>query len=117
MSVSLTTSVRWVSRGKAQTQPSKYTLDETELSRVAKLARVQLDEASLDLAAAQAAAETGDDEWEDTASEHSDDAAMDGVIEATARVKVDPDDLTAYNLDSYDEASRGAGTSRCSSQC
>lgn len=50
---SLITSVAWTPRGSALPQPRKYALTDEELQRVSKLASVQLDEAKMQLEAAQ----------------------------------------------------------------
>lgn len=114
------TSLAWVPRGKSVAHPRKYELDENELQRVEKLAKIRLEDAQFDLEAAEAeerAAQEGDD-WEECVldsafpalhlmlarSEDSDaskdeDDAMEGVEQAAA----DPNDLSAYKLDDYDD--------------
>lgn len=49
----LITSVAWTPRGTSLAQPKKYALTEAELQRVSQLASVQLDEAKMELEAAQ----------------------------------------------------------------
>lgn len=49
----LITSVAWTPRGTALQHPRKYALTEEELQRVSQLASVQLDEAKMELEAAQ----------------------------------------------------------------
>ena len=66
MSISLTTSVAWVKRGVAAPHPVKYELDESELERVAKLARIRLDDARFELEAAEEEQKAPDDDgWEE----------------------------------------------------
>lgn len=66
MSISLTSSLTWVRRGVAAAHPVKYELDESELERVAKLARVKLDDARFELEAAEADEKApADDGWEE----------------------------------------------------
>lgn len=61
------TASSWVPRGAAAQFPVKYTLDEKELSRISKLAKLQLNDAKDDLESAR----NGDSEWlsEDEESE------------------------------------------------
>ena len=50
---SMITSTSWVPRGFAAPFPTKYTFDEEEFERIAKLAQLQLDDAKEELAEAQ----------------------------------------------------------------
>ena len=61
------TAVAWVRRGAAASQPQKYELNEGELERVSKLAKIRLEDAQLDLEAAQEEVNDPgeDDEWEE----------------------------------------------------
>jgi periodic tryptophan protein 1 len=52
MSSMITTSA-WVRRGVAAQFPTKYEIDEKEMDRISKLARMQLEDAREDLSAAQ----------------------------------------------------------------
>lgn len=64
----LITSVAWTPRGTALKNPKKYALTPEELQRVSQLASVQLDDAKMELEAAQAMAahqNDGDDEESD----------------------------------------------------
>ena len=47
--MSMITATAWVPRGAAATSPTKYDVDETELSRISQLARLQLEDAKTDL--------------------------------------------------------------------
>ncbi|KAG8741753.1 hypothetical protein FRC10_002531 [Ceratobasidium sp. 414] len=128
----LISSIAWVRRGAAAENPEKYNLDEKELERVRHLARIELEDAQLELQRASEAAqemeersgdedgEDGDDDeegWEDA----SDDNRMDedGVepqpkakpkAKADSGNKDDPNDLAKYNLDNYDEENIGAAS-------
>jgi periodic tryptophan protein 1 len=58
----LISAVSWVRRGVAQRHPTKYVLDDGELERVSKLARIELEDARADLEKAhKAALEMGKD--------------------------------------------------------
>jgi hypothetical protein len=63
------TSLAWVPRGRSAAHPRKYELDEAELERVSKLAKIRLEDAQFDLESAQAAEAAaqagGDDDWEE----------------------------------------------------
>jgi periodic tryptophan protein 1 len=48
------TTTAWVRRGVAAQFPTKYEIDEEEMNRISKLARMQLEEAQDDLSAAKA---------------------------------------------------------------
>ncbi|KAL4399718.1 rRNA-processing protein [Malassezia pachydermatis] len=89
-------SAAWVARGLAARHPTKQQLDEAELERVSKLTNMELGEAERQLAQAQAAA--ADDGWEDVDDEDDEGEAME---EDTAAQ--DPNDLSKYRLDEYDE--------------
>ena len=47
--MSMITASLWVRRGAAATFPEKYDVDEAELARISKLARLQLEDANNDL--------------------------------------------------------------------
>jgi periodic tryptophan protein 1 len=65
-----------VRRGVAARHPSKYVLDERELERVSKLARIELEDARVELQRAhEAAAEMGKDQEHDDADEEEDEGA------------------------------------------
>ncbi len=47
--MSMITATTWVPRGFAAQFPTKYDIDEAELARISKLAKLQLDDATEDL--------------------------------------------------------------------
>ena len=55
---SLVSSVAWVRRGVSVRQPSKYVLDDKELERVSGLARIELEDARVELQRAHNAAKS-----------------------------------------------------------
>ena len=64
------TTTTWVRRGVAAQFPTKYEIDEAEMSRISKLARMQLEDAKDDMNAAQDGSEDeGDDAMEEDAEE------------------------------------------------
>lgn len=69
--MSMVTATAWVPRGFAAPFPTKYEFDEEEFDRIAKLAKLQLNEAEEDLEEAKAAA-AGDDMDEDDDDSGSD---------------------------------------------
>lgn len=58
MSGSLISAVSWVKRGVALQNPSKYVLDDQELERVSALARIELEDAQVELKRAHNAAKS-----------------------------------------------------------
>jgi periodic tryptophan protein 1 len=68
------TTTAWVRRGVAAQFPTKYEIDEEEMNRISKLARMQLEEAQDDLSAAKAG----------KMDDGEDDATMDEDKEADA---------------------------------
>lgn len=83
---SLISAVSWVRRGVAQRHPAKYVLDDGELERVSKLARIELEDARAELEKAHKAAlemgqgaedEGSDGEGEEEIIEGGEDASMD----------------------------------------
>lgn len=59
--MSMVTATAWVPRGFAAPFPTKYEFDEAEFDRIAKLAKLQLDDAQEDLEEAEEAAKAGGD--------------------------------------------------------
>ena len=96
--MSMVLATTWVRRGVAAQFPTKYDIDEAELSRISQLAKLQLEDAQDDLKAAQ------DDDGKDAASdEDEEDASEEAAIDGHAsRSGKDADDLAEYNLEDYD---------------
>ncbi|KAJ7364382.1 WD40-repeat-containing domain protein [Mycena albidolilacea] len=113
---SLISAVSWVKRGVALQNPSKYVLDDKELERVSALSRIQLEDARIELERAHEAAKSmglgaegeeaddaGEDNEDDWVDEEEDEDAMDVDSEPKPKPKPrNPDDLSEYNLDDYD---------------
>jgi periodic tryptophan protein 1 len=55
---SLISAVAWVRRGVSARQPQRYVLDDKELERVSTLARIELEDARVELERAHEAAKT-----------------------------------------------------------
>lgn len=94
----MTLATTWVRRGFAAELPQKYEVDEVELSRIEKIARLQLQDAQEDLDEAQHAE---NDESED--SDEADDskgAEVGGPEEPGSK---EDDDLKEYHLSDYDD--------------
>jgi len=70
---SMITTTSWVKRGVAAQFPTKYVIDEAEMGRISKLARMQLEDAKEDMSAAQEGkmdeGEEDDDAMEDDSEE------------------------------------------------
>ena len=60
--MSLVTAIRWVPRGYAATFPTKYNVDDEELARISKLAKLKLEDAKEDFDKAQKGDHNDDDE-------------------------------------------------------
>jgi len=118
----------WIPRGKSLQHPKKYDLDEDELKRVSTLANLHFDDAKAQLEHAQKMAQdmkSGNDNWEDEEEDEDDNEEEEEEEEAvqgeesmetdqvdgkkaTLPKKKDPNDLSEYNLDDYDnETSTG----------
>jgi hypothetical protein len=69
----LISSIAWVRRGAAAENPEKYNLDEKELERVQKLARIELEDAQLELQRASQAAEEMNNRSDEEGSAEEDD--------------------------------------------
>ncbi|ELR05756.1 hypothetical protein VC83_07975 [Pseudogymnoascus destructans] len=96
--MSMVTATAWVPRGFAAPFPTKYEFDEAEFDRIAKLAKLQLDDAQEDLEEAEEAARAGGDGESD-----SDSDIEDGTGGAGVKSKGDEDDdLAEYDLEHYD---------------
>ncbi|KAF7327945.1 WD-REPEATS-REGION domain-containing protein [Mycena kentingensis (nom. inval.)] len=123
---SLISAVAWVRRGAAIQHPSRYVLDDEELQRVSALERIDVEDARKELERAQKEAlamgnrteeddeeedegdATEDGNEEDWVDEPADDDAMDVDSGAKPPPKRDPNDLSEYKLDDYDEEEGGA---------
>lgn len=124
MSGTLISSLVWVPRGRAAERPKKYQLDEDEIERVGKLGGPGvLEQLKSEMAAVEdgEGMEGGDEEedWEDENDEEintkadnddDDDEKMDEDKEPGKLF--DPNDLSAFKMDEYDEEeSKGVGKS------
>ncbi|KAH7884405.1 WD40-repeat-containing domain protein [Phlebopus sp. FC_14] len=104
-----------VKRGVAAQHPSKYVLDEQELERISALARIELEDARVELERAHEAAkkmgkgaegaeadDANEDDVDEWIDEEDDPMAMDEdkpTVDGAAKT----DDLSQYNLDEYDD--------------
>lgn len=110
----LISSVAWVRRGVSAQHPTKYILDDQELERVSALARIELEDARIELERAHLAAlsmgkgaegDEADDVVDDDDEANwvdEDGDAMD-VDSGPTKPKPKTDDLSEYNLDDYDD--------------
>lgn len=111
----MTLATAWVRRGIAAEFPRKYEVDEAELGRIEKLAKLQLRDAQDELSAAQANdGDDGDDDSEDDEDIEDAGAALsiqgrtfngtsNGNATDTKPTPGDDDDLKEYNLSDYDD--------------
>lgn len=103
--MSMTLATTWVRRGFAAEFPTKYDVDEAELGRIEKLARLQLEDAQEDLHAAQS---RDTKEAEDLDGSDDEDEEDGGVSAILTQAEQDPatddvEDLKEYNLSDYDD--------------
>jgi periodic tryptophan protein 1 len=96
--MSMTLATTWVRRGVAAQLPVKYEVDEAELGRISKLARLQLEDAQEDLNIAQGLTQAPSDD-----SNKSEDENSERQISKDKAKSTDADDLDEYNLDDYDD--------------
>ncbi|KAG1801171.1 transductin family protein/WD-40 repeat family protein [Suillus variegatus] len=107
--------VSWVKRGISAHQPSKYVLDEKELERVSTLARIELEDARIEMERAHNAAKSmgkgaegaeaddADEDGDEDAWVDEEDASMEVDGEVQVDVPEKGDDLAQYKLDEYDD--------------
>ncbi|KAL9084043.1 MAG: hypothetical protein Q9165_008244 [Trypethelium subeluteriae] len=100
--MSMITATSWVRQGFAARYPIKYDFDEDEFNRISKLARLQLDDAKGDLAAAQEKLNSED------AGELGTGVKVPAAFKRNPRSQ-DDDDLKEYDLEHYDEESDHGG--------
>ncbi|KAI4173077.1 MAG: hypothetical protein LQ343_003187 [Gyalolechia ehrenbergii] len=95
--MSMITASTWVPRGAAATFPTKYDIDEKELARISRLAKLKLDDAKDDLGEAQ----NGTSGLLEGSS--SSDEAVEEDVKMTQSNGDADDDLKEYDLDNYDD--------------
>ena len=101
--MSMTLATAWVRRGVATEFPKKYEVDEAELGRIEKLAKLQLADARADLDRAQRKTSEDGDSSED---EDEDAGVSTTAHNGTTTEAVSADDgdaMKEYNLSDYDE--------------
>ncbi|OAX79126.1 hypothetical protein ACJ72_06556 [Emergomyces africanus] len=114
--MSMITATTWVRRGVAAPFPEKYEIDDAEINRISELARLQLEDAKIDLKQARDKSSKdameveaeGEEESEEDAAASSGKGKGKGKEKATATSdgqkgdSIDDDDLKEYDLDHYD---------------
>ena len=88
----------WVRRGVAAPFPEKYEIDEAELGRISKLARLHLEDAQDELTTAQGKPNKGGEEG----GEDFEEAQEKGGVKVSGESDENDDDLKEYNLEDYD---------------
>jgi periodic tryptophan protein 1 len=96
--MSMTLATTWVRRGVAAQLPVKYEVDEAELGRISKLARLQLEDAQEDLNIAQGLAQAPQDDSND-----SEDGDLEHRFSKEKSESGHDNDLEEYNLGDYDD--------------
>ncbi|OJD17495.1 hypothetical protein AJ78_02416 [Emergomyces pasteurianus Ep9510] len=114
--MSMITATTWVRRGVAAPFPEKYEIDDAEINRISELARLQLEDAKIDLKHARDKSSKDQMEVEAEGEEENEEDTADssgngkGKEKATAKSDTqkedtnddDDDDLKEYDLDHYD---------------
>lgn len=96
--MSMVLATTWVRRGVAAPFPQKYEVDEAELGRISKLARLQLEDAQDDLRRTQAKSGAEEEEASDDSEEKQDV----GGVRLSGDRDAEDEDLKEYNLGDYD---------------
>ncbi|KAJ5670719.1 uncharacterized protein N7477_006082 [Penicillium maclennaniae] len=104
---SMITTTAWVRRGVAAQFPVKYEIDEKEMNRISKLARMQLEDAQDELNAAKEGKVDDDDEENAAMDEDKEETGASVTEEKTKDVNepksADDDDvLKEFDMDNYD---------------
>ncbi|KAJ5648584.1 hypothetical protein N7490_004956 [Penicillium lividum] len=99
---SMITTTAWVRRGVAAQFPIKYEIDEDEMNRISKLARMQLEDAKEDMNAAQEDSAMDEDKEEDDKEEKEEvkETSKEGV--ESKKTEDDDDVLKEFDMDHYD---------------
>ncbi|KAK2751599.1 hypothetical protein FQN55_000320 [Onygenales sp. PD_40] len=105
--MSMITATTWVRRGVAAPFPEKYEIDEEEINRISELAKLQLEDAKIDLKEAQEKNEEDGMEVEDeeeggVATGESSGKGKEKEGSDEKKAGDDDDDLKEYDLDHYD---------------
>ncbi|KAG6841155.1 hypothetical protein C0991_001283 [Blastosporella zonata] len=115
---SLISAIAWVRRGVSVQHPQKYVLDDKELERVSALARIELEDARIELERAHEAAKTmgrgaEGDEADDQGDEEDEANWVDeyeDAMDIDSAPKPKDDDLSEYKLDEYDDDAKPTDT-------
>lgn len=102
---SMITATAWVPRGHAAAFPTKYNMDDEEYSRIAKLAKLELDDAKDDLEKAREKlnkVNMGKDEEVEDDDDAEEDSGSDSDEDETTIAKDKDDELAEYDMDNYD---------------
>ncbi|KAF7189310.1 putative WD repeat-containing protein C17D11.16 [Pseudocercospora fuligena] len=100
---SMITATAWVPRGHAAAFPTKYNMDDEEYARIAKLAKLELDDAKEDLEKARDAlnkVSMGDTEDAENGAEKESESEESGDEDNDI---AKDDDLAEYDMDHYDD--------------
>ena len=95
---SMITATAWVPRGHAAALPTKYQMDDEEYSMIAKLAKLELDDAKDDLEKARDALNKTNNGEVEEAEEGAEDEAEDSGDEIA-----NDDDLKEYDMEHDDD--------------
>ncbi|KAF2766880.1 WD40 repeat-like protein [Teratosphaeria nubilosa] len=106
MASTMITALSWVPRGHAKQNPTRYELDPEEYERIAKMSKLELEDAKEGLEEArQALSKTtvSGDNAKDGANDEDEDDEDDEDEEKAEAVADDDDDLKEYDMEHYDD--------------
>ncbi|KAL8866600.1 MAG: hypothetical protein Q9174_006206, partial [Haloplaca sp. 1 TL-2023] len=98
--MSMITASLWVPRGAPATFPTKYDVDEEELARISRLAKLQLEDAKEDLDTARNGGPASN--GQEQISDDDDDDKEEADVKMSQPNGDADDDLKEYDLDNYD---------------
>ncbi|KAF2403733.1 WD40 repeat-like protein [Trichodelitschia bisporula] len=98
--MSMITATRWVPKGYATQFPTRYVFDEDEYGRIAKLAKLRLDDAQEELAEAEADAQAASSQSGKAKSKKKSSSAEGNAMQTQEDID---DDLKEYDLEHYDD--------------
>ncbi|KAI0303674.1 WD40-repeat-containing domain protein [Multifurca ochricompacta] len=108
----LISGIAWVKQGVSARHPSKQPLNDTDIERIKEIAHIELEDARTELERANAAAHAmsqrnEDSDGDDIVGDDEDDSAWVDEDEEPMDEDVIKEDLSEYNLDTYDEEGDG----------
>jgi periodic tryptophan protein 1 len=102
--MSMITATAWIPRGHAAAFPTKYVFDDDEYGRIAKLAKLQLEDAEGDLEGAREAENGSNSRSKSKSKEYAMHGPRVKCADVADRDSDDDNDLKEYDLEHYDSS-------------